>query len=811
MDDKEFSKDQQIKELQESEHQFQDLYDKAPDMFASVDAKTSKIIRCNETTAKALGYSKKEIVGRPIFDLYPDETLEHIKDTVIQKFRETGEIRNAELKLKRKDGSTIDVMLNASSVLDDHGNILYSRSIWRDISENKKIEHELRQYRRNLEKLVEERTSELSQKKAQLENEIEERKRAEAIIIREKEEWERTFDTITDLITIIDADKKILKANRAVSKKLGIKREDLIGKPCYEVFHGVDAPPSYCPHTKTQNDGLAHQDEIFEPYLNRHFIFSSDPLFDSNGNFQGVVEVAHDITDRKKAEEALERSEKRFRDIAEYALEWIWEVDIRGKYTYVSPIVEKILGYKPQEVLGKYFYDFFHPDDRDELKQAALEAFEEKKPFRNFLNRNVHKDGNIVWLLTTGLPITDDKGTLTGYRGTDTDITESKQAQEALKESERFAYSTIDSLSAHIAVLDTNGKIIAVNQAWCHFADANPPVPPHYGVGLNYLSLSETAPGESGEEGPDFAQAIREVIRGERESFSMEYPCHSSEEQRWFIGRITPFLTGGVVVAHENITDRKKTEAQINRALLELERSNQELERFAYIASHDLKEPLRTISGFASLLQARYKDKLDGTADEFIDFIMSGTSRMGQLIDDLLAYSRITAGTEKFESVDLNKILVRSISNLTVVIESTKAKITHDPLPTLIARDIQMEQLFQNLISNGIKFHGESPPHVHISSQKSKRKWVISFQDNGIGISDEDRPKIFEMFYRLHGRSDYSGTGIGLAICRKIVEMHEGEIWVESRPGKGSVFYFSIPDKMKGQIEKAQEIKNITR
>ncbi len=170
MDDKEYAKDELIKELRESEHQFQDLYDKAPDMFASVDVKTGKIIRCNETVAKALGYSKKEIAGRPIFDLYPPDILEHVRDNVFQKFRETGEIRNAELKLKRKDGSTIDVMLNVSSILDNSGNILYSRSIWRDISEHKKTELELQQYRKNLEKLVEERTAELSQKKAQLEN-----------------------------------------------------------------------------------------------------------------------------------------------------------------------------------------------------------------------------------------------------------------------------------------------------------------------------------------------------------------------------------------------------------------------------------------------------------------------------------------------------------------------------------------------------------------------------------------------------------------------------------------------------------------
>ncbi len=244
-----------------------------------------------------------------------------------------------------------------------------------------------------------------------------------------------------------------------------------------------------------------------------------------------------------------------------------------------------------------------------------------------------------------------------------------------------------------------------------------------------------------------------------------------------------------------DITERKQAELKLQTTLNELSRSNAELESFAYIASHDLKEPLRTISGFTDLLAKRYKGTLDKNADEFIGIILDGTDRMGQLIDDLLYYSRITTAKKEFVPVDFNSVLKGVLSSLSSIIEKNNAEISIDKLPSVTADDIQIEQLFQNLIMNATKFRREETLHIKVSAVKEQGEWLFSVRDNGIGIEEEDRGRIFDMFQRLHGRGDYPGTGMGLAICKKIIENHGGRIWVESEAGKGSTFYFTIPEE----------------
>jgi len=224
----------------------------------------------------------------------------------------------------------------------------------------------------------------------------------------------------------------------------------------------------------------------------------------------------------------------------------------------------------------------------------------------------------------------------------------------------------------------------------------------------------------------------------------------------------------------------------------ELKRSNKELEQFAYVASHDLQEPLRMVSSYTQLLEKRYKDQLDQDAKDFIGFAVNGANRMQRLINDLLSYSRVNTRSQPFAAVDSQSILGQAIANLQPHIEETGAVVTNDDLPEIKGDESQLLRLFQNLIENALKFRGNESPRIHISAKKQKNTWLFSIKDNGMGIDPKYKDKIFVIFQRLHSKTEYSGTGIGLSICKRIVERHGGQIWVESTLNKGSTFYFTI-------------------
>jgi len=243
----------------------------------------------------------------------------------------------------------------------------------------------------------------------------------------------------------------------------------------------------------------------------------------------------------------------------------------------------------------------------------------------------------------------------------------------------------------------------------------------------------------------------------------------------------------------KEILERKAAEEALAEKAAELERSNAELEQFAYVTSHDLQEPLRMVASFTQLLAKRYKGKLDSDADEFIGYTLDGVTRMHQLIKDLLVYSRVRTRGKEFEATDSSAVLVQVLADLKVAIEEAGATVTSTPLPLVMADSTQLGQLFQNLIGNALKFRSAELPRIHLSANCNGKEWIFSVSDNGMGIEPQYAERIFVIFQRLHGKDEYPGTGIGLAICKKIVERHGGRIWVESQPGRGSAFYFALP------------------
>jgi PAS domain S-box-containing protein len=249
----------------------------------------------------------------------------------------------------------------------------------------------------------------------------------------------------------------------------------------------------------------------------------------------------------------------------------------------------------------------------------------------------------------------------------------------------------------------------------------------------------------------------------------------------------------GAVISFRDVTERQRAASALAEKAQELARSNVELEQFAYVASHDLQEPLRMVSSYTQLLARRYKGKLGSDAEEFITYAVDGATRMQRLIQDLLAYSRVGTKGREFVPADCEVLLDRVLGDLKVAIEESGAMVTHDPLPIVRADETQIAQLMQNLIGNAIKFRNQEPPLVHVSSKRNGKAWIFSIRDNGIGIDPQYAERIFVIFQRLHKREEYPGTGIGLAVCKKIVERHGGRIWVESNSEKGATFYFTLP------------------
>lgn len=369
------------------------------------------------------------------------------------------------------------------------------------------------------------------------------------------------------------------------------------------------------------------------------------------------------------------------------------------------------------------------------------------------------------------------------------DFNARKLTEDALEEARKYAENIVETVREPLVVLDTDLKIISANNSFYQtFKVAHRDT-----VGQFLYDL-----GNRQWDIPRLRSLLEEILPGETEVQDFEV-----EHEFLTIGRHTMMLNARriirengrshlILLAIEDITMRRRAEEKLKKLAHELVRSNTELEHFAYLASHDLKSPILTIGSVLRLFQRRYQGKLDTEADQFISDAIKSAIRMENLISDILAYSCAGTQGKTFELTDCSEALDISLANLKDAVESTEAEIMRDTLPKVMAESIQMVQLFQNLIGNAIKLHGEERPRIHISAKQKGKEWVFSFRDNGIGIAREHTKKIFEIFQRLHG-DKYPGSGIGLAICKKIVERHGGRIWVESEIGKGSTFYFTIP------------------
>ena len=490
----------------------------------------------------------------------------------------------------------------------------------------------------------------------------------------------------------------------------------------------------------------------------------------------------------------LTESERRFRSAFDYAPIGMALVDPDGKWLEANPALCQMLGYSQEELLQTTVQALTHPEDLDISAGLLRELLLGERDSYKLEKRYFHEQGQIVWVSLGVSAVYGDDGTVDYMVAQFQDITQTKQAEKALRESETRLRTILDTVHEGVTMLVGDGQIVEAN------ASAEKVLGLSRDELLGRTSLDprwRTVYADGSPFPGEQHYAVRTLRTGEpcvNGLMGVHKPCG---ELAWLLVNTSPlFLTqterpDAVVASFIDVTELKESAALLVRRAKQLERSNRDLQDFAYVASHDLQEPLRMVSSYVQLLERRYKDKLDEDALEFIGYAVDGAKRMQTLINDLLAYSRVSTKGDAFVPVDLEKVVAKALSNLRLRVEEQGAVITHDPLPTLPGDATQLLQLFQNLLANALKFCTETP-RVHISAEAKGELWQLEVRDNGIGIDAANLERVFTIFQRLHTRDRYEGTGIGLAVCRRIAERHGGQVWATSQPGEGSTFHVAL-------------------
>jgi PAS domain S-box-containing protein len=625
------------------------------------------------------------------------------------------------------------------------------------------------------------------------------RRTAHEVVEGNERQLQAIVDNTASVISLKDPEGRYLLVNRQFEKVLDLERDEVIGKSDHDLFPSFVADSLRAADRKVLKTRVPREaeDVLTHPDGRHTYLSTRFPLLDAMGDPYAVCSVSVDITDRIGAEEELVRSREQIRQIIDSARDAFVSIDSEGRIIGWNRQAEDTFGWSYSEAIGNSLADTIIPDrDRDD-HLTAVERFASGDA--TSLKRRMeltarHRDGHEF---PVEIAISAVR-TKTGYIANAflNDISERRAAEERLKTTLNEISDLYNNAPCGYHSLDPDGVLIRIND-----------------TELEWLGYSrEEVIGKK-----NFSELItdegREVFRERFPQFMEQKRVGDTEfEMVRKDGTTLPVLVSATAVTDDdgnfvmsrsmvfNLTERRRAEklaqlkAELELRAAELERSNAELAQFAHAASHDLSEPLRTVSSYVQLLASRYRGRLDQDADEFIGFAVEGVAQMQALIDGLLAYS--TAGSTDFacEPVDCAEIVWRVLCALERSISESKAEISVEPLPTVSCDAAHLAEVFQNLISNAIKFAGDKPPQIRISAAREPKAWCLTVQDSGIGIEPQHRQRIFDMFRRLHSRQTFPGTGIGLTICKKIVERQGGGIWVESVPGGGSSFRFTLPD-----------------
>ena len=789
----------EIAERREIDARYQTLAEVLPVGIFYTDA-SGDCLYVNERWCQIAGITCAEAFGKGwVQGIHPDD-----RDRIFAEWYRAIEKKlqfKSEYRFQHLDNGNVTwVFGQVVGKVGDNGQIKSYVGTITDITERKQIEDENKLLNESLERRVAERTAQIEISNQRLQKEIAYREQIATTLLELTQLQNAILNSANYTIISTETDGTIKTFNRAAQQYLGYSAEEVVGKVTPAIIHdplevsqraevlcqelGVKIEPGIKVFMALPCRGMTDENEW--TYIRKDgsrfpVLLSVTALYDSEGNINGFLGIGQDISDRKQAEKEL-------RDLTaamQNAVEGISRLDIEGRYLKINRAYAHQCGYEPEEMLGMEWPMTVHPDDIEMLILAYQEMLTSGKV--EVEARGVRKNGSFFYKQLTMVKACDEQGTFNGHHCFMKDITERKLTETALQESESKYRQIVELAEEGIWVIDSNARTTYVNQAMARM------------LGYEELEMFGRSLFDFIEAG-EKQKALDDVERrkqgiGEKHEFKFKT---KDGKDIWTYMSTNPVMDekGNLLSCCAlvyNITDRKKSDQQMLQLTEDLKRSNQELEQFAYVASHDLQEPLRAVTSYTQLLAQRYQGNLDAKADKYINHIVDGASRMQQLINDLLAYSRLGTQGKKLELADCNAAVQQSLRNLQIAIAEKKAVIACDEMPTVMADESQLVQLFQNLIANSIKFCRQDIPLIDIAARRRENEWLFYVRDNGIGIDPEYADRIFIIFQRLHGRREYSGTGIGLAMCKRIVERHGGRIWVESQEGEGATFYFSIP------------------
>jgi PAS domain S-box-containing protein len=803
----------------ERKAKYLDLYENAPDMYLSVNAKTALIEECNMTLADTLGYSKAEIIGRPVFDIYHPDCLREVKET-FKLFAQTGKVHDKELQLQRKNGSKIDISLNVASVRGEDGQILASRSTLRDITERKRnsainaARLRLLQFAatRSLNELLEETLNEA----------------------------EKLTHSLVGFYHFVDDDQNFLtlqnwssRTKEEFCKAAGNEMHFPITKAGVWVDCVCEGKPvihndyASLPHRKGMPQGHAEIiRELVVPVFRGNKIKailgvgnkSTDYTEKDVEAISMLADLAWDIVERKRVEERMLRSDQRLRLHSEQSPLGFLEWNENFHAVEWNAACERIFGYTREEAIGRHAKDLILPIQVHELVDGIYQSLMRQTGGQHSINENITKDGRIIiceWFNTT---LINEDGKAIGVASVCRDITAQKRMeaelaryQEHLEEQvkERTAELEIainkaqqylDIAGVILVAIGRNRRVTLINQKGCEVLQSTSAEI----IGKDWF---ETFLPQNARQ--DVLEGFEQLMAGEIEPMEyFENPVLTQDGRERLIAWHNVLLRDGeghivgTLSSGEDITKRRRAEKQIinlnqdlrNRAAA-LEAANKELDAFVYSVSHDLRAPLRHIDGFVALLQKKAGTKLDEQCLHYMDTIATSAKTMGQLIDDLLSFSRVGRQSILFQRVDLVDLVRDVIQELELDAAGRDIAWHIADLPPVSGDASLLRMVLVNLIVNALKFtRPRRQAQIEIGSLPGQTSETVIFvRDNGVGFDMAHADKLFGVFQRLHHAEEFEGTGIGLASVRRIIARHGGRTWAQGEPDHGAAFYFALP------------------